>query len=638
MVRLFSALLCVSLSITAFAQTIFSIEGQNSDPEVSVNLDEFKYVYFKNAPENPTLEDVKSYLDRYINFKLKVQEAYRLDYHKQSKIISEIETYHKQLQDSYLEKAIGIPLAKEVHERKFNDIQVSHILIRCSNVAEPKDTLAAYKKIQKAYKQLNKKGTNFEQIAVKYSEDNSVAQNKGNLGYLSSLMIPFYAFENIMYSTPEGSYSKPFRTKLGYHIVKVNDVRPTLGTVDVAHILISSTAEVSATEKAQQKARLEGVRDSILAGHYSFEEAVLQVSDDINTKKKEGKLGAFTVGKMVPEFEQTAYNLRLPGDISQVFETRYGFHLVKLLGKQKPQPFEEVEDFYKERVGLDARYALVRDQKFDSVKVANGFTVDSLVYKKCLALMDSSLQRSLWNTPSEWPSNEVILTTQKGSFTAEDFALYVLYSQKKFRSGTVPYLFNRHWERFVKKAVMDIWFSELFSEYAFLSSEYKEGILLFELTDDIVWSKATKDTTGLQTYFNQADQSKYRFEDRYSITHYTINNALAEQQPKFIKKLKKNPMKGIQYAMKKAIELPKRTFTENVKDSEFTSAPVLREEENQLSVYVTEFLPARDKKLEEAKGFYVADYQTVLEQLWVSDLRAKYQINIRESNLNEVLQ
>lgn len=636
--KFLSIIAFLSCPLFFFGQTVFTVSNPETDQSVQVDLEEFKYVYFKNAPDEPTQDDVNDYLQRYVNFKLKVQEAYRQEYHTKPNIVNEIETYHAQLQKSYLEKSIATKLGREAHERKSNDINVSHILIRCGRQSSPEDTLAAYQKIQKAYKKLNSSGSNFDQIALKYSEDKTVQDNKGNLGYLSSLMIPYYAFENVMYSTPEGEYSKPFRTKMGYHIIRVNDIRPTLGVIDAAHILISSTDQLTAIQQKEKKQYLEAIRDSILNGEYSFEEAAEKFSDDQNTKSRGGNVGTFTVGKMVPSFELAAYNLKLPGDISPVFKTQFGFHILKLLGKEGPKPYELEKEFYEERVTLDARYGIVRDAAYDSVMQANNFVIDSTVWNQCNNLMNKNLQQSLWKIPQDWPSDKVILSTKNASLTAQDFGLYILYSQKKFRSGEIDYLFNRHWEKFLKRQIMDEWFSDIHDDYKFLAQEYKEGILLFELTDDNVWSKATEDTAGLKMFYEQADHSKYQFQDRYGITKYTISKDLAEEQTKLMKKLNKKVSKGLKYAKKKEIEIPSRYFTEQVEQSNFKLEDSIQTTDSQTSIYTVEFLPAREKALNEAKGFYVADYQSFLEQEWINELRSQYQVTINEEVLNEVLQ
>jgi acyl-CoA synthetase (AMP-forming)/AMP-acid ligase II len=77
------------------------------------------------------------------------------------------------------------------------------------------------------------------------SEDPSVTSNGGNLGYFTAFQM-VYPFEDAAYNTPIGKVSNPFRTRFGYHIVKVVDKREARGTITTAHVMVSVSKTATA--------------------------------------------------------------------------------------------------------------------------------------------------------------------------------------------------------------------------------------------------------------------------------------------------------------------------------------------------------------------------------------------------------
>jgi peptidyl-prolyl cis-trans isomerase SurA len=190
----------------------------------------------KNTKETPDEKSVREYLDLYENFKMKVSEAKLKKLDTASTFINELSGYRSQLAKPYLtDKKVTENLIKEAYERMKWEINASHILINCAENANPKDSLAAYTKIMDLRKRYLK-GERFDSLALKYSEDPSAIKNLGLLGWFTSFHM-IYPFENQAYNTPKGEISMPFRTRFGYHLLKVNDKRAARGEVQVVHIM-----------------------------------------------------------------------------------------------------------------------------------------------------------------------------------------------------------------------------------------------------------------------------------------------------------------------------------------------------------------------------------------------------------------
>jgi peptidyl-prolyl cis-trans isomerase SurA len=214
-------------------RVLFSVDGR------SVGVEEFLTVYNKNnyTQQKATAADLKEYLDLYIKFKLKVNEAYSLGLDTTEKFRKELDNYRNQLAQPYLrDRETSQSLVKEAYERMQKEVRASHIMIKVAENASPKDSLAAYKKIVAVHQRLQK-GEDFNTLAQTVSEDPSAAENQGDLGYFSAFRM-IYPFEQTAFNTAPGQYSQPFRTQFGYHVLKVHDVRPALGEIRTAHLML----------------------------------------------------------------------------------------------------------------------------------------------------------------------------------------------------------------------------------------------------------------------------------------------------------------------------------------------------------------------------------------------------------------
>jgi peptidyl-prolyl cis-trans isomerase SurA len=180
---------------------------------------------------------------------------------------------------------------------------------------------------------------------------------------------------------------------------------------------------------------------------------------------------------------------------------------------------------------------------------------------------------------------------------------------------------------------------EIFVDFKNLMREYRDGILLFDLTDKMVWSKAVKDTTGIEEFY-QKNKNNYLWGERCDATIYTCSNA------KVAADLKKQIEKGKKPANDIITEINKKTPNAvSVREGRFNkgeneivemagwkkglSASLVKNEQNYL-VDIKNVLPVMPKTIEEAKGVITADYQTYLEKEWISSLRSKYTVQVME--------
>ena len=285
MYRKYLFILFLSLSIFAFSQVdnskiLFTVNDQ------PVFAEEFIRVYNKNIEliQDDSQKDINNYLQLYINYKLKLSEAYLRKLDEKETYKNELSKYAKQLQSSFLtDKETEEKLLLEAYERTKTEVDVSHILIRLEK--DDNDTIDVYNKIQKLRTLLLNE--DIDTLKKKYHNGKDVIIE--NLGYFSAFKM-IYKFENVAYNTKVGEVSMPFRTNFGYHILKVNDKRESLGEVEVGHIMAYKN-------KQGAKEKIYGLYDSIRKGS-NFESLARKYSEDKNTSFKGGRLKAFSSGQL----------------------------------------------------------------------------------------------------------------------------------------------------------------------------------------------------------------------------------------------------------------------------------------------------------------------------------------------------
>ena len=515
----------IAVSASLFSQkdekVIFTIDDKPT------TVGEFKRVYEKNldAINDEESKDVAKNLDLYINYKLKVKEAYKISLDTLPSYKREMETYKNQLVAPYLKDTTTLAkLVKDAYFRTVNEVKAKHILVRLQQDALPKDTLEAYNKILSIRDRIVN-GESFGEVAVEVSEDISAKDdpktgrkgNKGNLGYFSAFRM-IYPFENAAYNTKKGEVSMPFRTRYGYHIVKNEGLRKSVGSVEAAHILIRDTSAVG-------KKVIDSIYTKLEAG-VKFAELAEQFSEDPGSKSKGGNLGKFSTGQMVKPFEDAAFSLAEENSYSKPFQTRFGWHIVKLVKKHPIGSFTELEGELKEKVKRSA--AIESSEKALLSRLKSQYTIKE--YEDAKEILNNKNFRSI-NVDS---LQHTLFSIDDKKITQEEFVKYTRNRRHKPVFVLYEEFFNQQIIDFYKKDLVNIE-----PEYAATLKEYEEGLLLFELMQQKIWDKSSKDTLGLQTYFEK-NSSNYKEQVLDSIKGQVINDYQNYLEKSWIADLRKN--------------------------------------------------------------------------------------------------
>jgi peptidyl-prolyl cis-trans isomerase SurA len=638
------------LTQLAFGQKEPVVMTINDKP---VTKAEFLQIYTKNNP-SPSFD--KDSLDRYMQlfevFKLKVAEAEALGYDTLPRLQKELEGYKKQLALPYLIDSVqNQAMVQEAYNRTSTEVRCSHILIKLDPNASPKDTLDAYNRLL-GLKARIEKGEDFAAVAKSKlgSEDPSVVNNGGDLGYFTAFQM-VYPFEEKAYTTPIGSISEPFRTRFGYHILKVTDKRAARGTIKVAHLMISTGREASTETRQNAEKKINEIYDSLSTGA-SWEKMVNAYSEDANSVKKSGELPAFGSGtsqRMVMEFEDAAFGLKRVGEISKPVKTQYGYHIIKLIEWTPVKSYDLLRRELQAKVNKDERSKITQDSFVQKLKQQYNYAYKA---DKGLAWfeqqIDSTFFMGKWKA-SSLKSNKTLFVLGGQKFKQQEFAKYV---EKNFRTvrkdapAVVVKQLYTQWEKNQILAYEEALLPTKYPAYKALVQEYHDGIILYEIMQDQVWNKAVKDTAGLRAYFME-NRSKYVWSQRLDATIYECKDEhIAVQVYGMLVSADTVTSKEVLEVINKDSELNLKVRmnkfevaqTPYLKDRNFTQGlnPVYSMDGKWYVVKVSAVLAPGPKEYNEAKGLATSDYQAYLEKKWLEALRLKHKIVINEDVLYQI--
>lgn len=626
-----------------------------------VTVKEFMDVFTKNNVQNELIDkkSIDEYLELFINYKLKVQEARAQKLDTAASFVNELSGYRKQLAKPYFtDPDVTEQLVREAYDRMLWDIRASHILIMVDKNAPAEDTLRAW---NKAMDLRNKAlaGADFGQLAAEYSDDPSARDreaipnqrsfrpgNKGDLGFFNVFDM-VYPFESGAYNTPVGQVSMPLRSDFGYHLIKVESRTPASGQIEAAHIYFAVNPEASVEEMADKKQKADFVYKKILDG-MSFEEAVKEYSEDRGSAMRDGMLSKFAVNRIVPEFVAAIKKMQ-PGEVSAPVRTIYGWHIIKLHSLDKPGTFEDEAPRLRERVSRDNRAQLSEEAVIRRIKNEAGYKLNDKNLNQFIASLDSTLIQGSFSAKPFENSKTPLFKLGKNQYTLAQFAKHIEDAQVPQQNLRPEVYGTQLFNEFVTKTVLDYEDARLekrYPEFAALMKEYHDGILLFELMDRMVWTKAVKDTLGLQAFYDENKQN-YMWKDRVAATIITVN-AADEVAPveKIVREAKDEEQLrlAIQESELKNVRIQPGRFEQGdnrwVDQTTWAAGSVGRfdseADRNTVFVRINELIPAHPKALEEARGIITSDYQNQLEKLWVDELRAKYPVKVNKKVLAQL--
>lgn len=616
-------------------ETLFTLGKKAVDKEELIYLIT-KGKTVENSAATLSREEFEANFELFINFKLKVAEAEAQGLDKSEEFFLEFASFKETLIAPFLIKnSLEEGELRKVYSRMQEVVRASHILFQFPSNATQSDSLAVLTQVLKVKAALEN-GDDFSTLALDNSDDPSAKINKGDLGYFTGLQM-IQQFEEAAYNLPLGSISDPVLTDFGYHIIQVKDRKPNPGEVSVSHILVRFDPENVAQEENARR-RISDIYAAIQQENTVWEEIVKQSSEDPATKDQGGVLPWFGVGTMIPEFELAAFSLAEIGEISPPLKTPYGYHILRLEGKRALQSYEELEQSIKSKILRSSKSGMIQSQVVAMQKARYGFAEnETAISSLSAAFASATLDTFGAELTAKGLSKTPLFTLQGSSFTTADLLKYAL--QEEITPKGSGGFFDRWYAKFVSHSLANTEEKDLEAnnnDYQALLKEYRDGILLFSLTNQEVWQKGINDSLGQVQYYNQNIQN-YQWKNRIEGYLVKINNSVKLEPAR-----KALQTKGYDPASFAAFEASNTAgdYSTELGTFEYEAHPLLSKvdrsktyqelqyEGSTFLIVLGKTLPAGPKKFEEVRGPVIRDYQAELEKKLNERLRAKFPVQV----------
>ena len=637
----FSLILLLS-SAGVFAQA-------NNPVIMTINGKDFKkseFEYFYNKYNNEDVIDkrsLKEYVDLFKNLKLKVAEAEIQGMDTTSSFLAELSGYRATEAKPYLDNLeIDEELVKKEYNRMKEMVEISHILIPFPGVKKnnlkifSSDTLETYNKAVQVRNRLLK-GESFEKIAEQLSDDDGSPkpERPGYLGWFTGMSLN-PSFEEIVFNTPVGKIGQLTRSNYGYHIIKIHGRKESQGQINAAHILISCPEDADTVQIDDARKKITEIYDELMAGA-DFSELAKEYSKDPGSASKGGDLGWFGYGTMVREFQDAAFGLKEVGEISKPFKTQFGYHIVKLLNKRELEPFEEKCKEIENKLKTGGYFISLYQPGIENMKKEFGFKKENASYQLLL-----SKANTIYPTDSlfyeSFENQEIpLFTIGNTKYSVNQFINFLKKNNRSPYTMSTDLLDDRlQWFEYNSlNEFKDKSLESKYPDFKNLIQEYRDGILMFEISNKEVWGKASEDIEGLTAYFEKNKQN-YAWDEPY-YKGYVVLAKDAKTKKKMQKEISgKNPETAVQYLYDNYkvgavsyVKVEKGLFKKGdnafVDEAAFKSGVAVRPAEFQDFFLMGKILKVPESYMD-IRGLVVTDYQNYLEEVWIKALNEKYKV------------
>lgn len=480
-------------------------------------LGEFEKAYAKNAGSyeaaaKDSFQNYKNFADLYLNFKMKLEDANERGYPNNPELNNELLDYKKKVGASYiLEKYLVEPAIEDWYQKRKTEIRASHLMLRPEMSSDEEARKLAYAILDSI-----KNGADFETMVQRHSQDQFSKPKGGDIFYFTAGQLPF-EFEDACYKTPKGSiYPDVVKTKFGYHIIKVTDVRKRVPKIRASHILCSFRSEAGFKDTNAVRLKMDSVLAALKNGE-DFAEVAKRFSDDPGSRDKGGDLGFFERRMMVPQFDEAAFNLEV-GQISDVIETSFGLHVIKLTEKEPYPSYDEDRENLKNLLKRN-RYNDLYSELVDSLRKVYNYSLNETVIQQIVGYNDSTVV-GVDIKGLDVIGEKPIFTYAGKNETVNDF-----YSKLRMDSEFAGKLITEDLLRKGAKKFSDQMFLEekaltldqTDKQFADLMKDYQNGIFIFKLQEEEVWNKVQIDSLKLLDFYEKTKEN-YVWPDRVGFT------------------------------------------------------------------------------------------------------------------------
>ena len=644
MKKIFLLFAVTGFTNAVFAQTLFTYGN------AAVDKAEFIRAYNKNkTPVADKEKALREYLDLYVKFKLKVKAAMELRLDTLPQLLYDAQSFRSQIEDSYLnnEKAVN-DLQNEAFNRSQKDLHVLHFFVPVDPAASPEDSLKAFKSISTFYTALATGKNDYENL----NTASPVKIKQSDLGFVTVFGLP-YEYENIVYGLKMGEANKPYSAKNGWHLFKLIGERKAVGKWKVAQILLSIPPDASVDARKGYEKKADSIYQLLQKGE-DFGKMARWFSDDKVTYGSNGEMAEFGSGKFEPSFEDEVFKLTRDKEISKPFLTDYGYHIVKRLS-QSPVSNDKNDAAFqfelKQKIQQDSRINYAKDLFVKEI-------MRQVNFKKTVAVSDADLYRyadsimAVTNSETDkaalYPiATKTLYTYAKTKLTGKDWLNFV----RSYKSNTELYHGESNAflaDKFITSTIMDYYKKHLEdynADFRYQMDEFKDGNVLFEIMERNIWGKASADMKALQKYYDE-NKNKYLWSASANVIIFNCSGkAFADSARAAVlngkdwKKIVEETNNNV-LADSGRFELTQLPVTIDSKTPDgYVSQIVISPVDGNTSFIkvINQYAANLQRSFDEAKGLVINDYQNILEEKWIAELKNKYPVKINEAVFQTLL-
>lgn len=642
--HLSAAIAVTAIAVTAAAASDPVLMTINKTP---VHLSEFEYLYKKNNSQQLQPQTLDEYVDMFVNYKLKVAAAVAAGMDTTASFRNEFEGYAAELaQSRMVDSTVYDSLLHEAYNHAREMRYVSHIMLPPADATtSPEAAMAHADSVRNA---IISGATTFEDAAAA-SIDRASATRGGRMGWVLPGRYP-WPFEKAAYDTPLGGISPVVNSGFGLHIIRVDEIKPNPGEVEAEHIL-KLTHGKTPEEAAHARVAIDSLYNVITKLGADFEDVARRESEDPGSAKQGGKLGWFGSGMMVAPFDSASFAMNV-GEISRPVTTSYGYHIIHKIGARPVASFEDMRQSLEQQINGDERGQLPAQRRLDALVLQyKGKVLDDGIAKARRIIEDCGRYDS--TAVATLKASTIPVYEVKGKkYTLASIMSSVPVTASDDADNAILML-EKAATHAMRDKVAEVYRKDLVNidpEYRNIYNEYRDGILLYNISNQEVWERAAKDTVGLEKYFAE-HRANYTWKvpkfKGYVI--FSTNDSVQTQVKAFTDSL---DTAGATFTRDELVKMINTRFGRDAKVERVLAA----KGDNAITDYLAFDGPKPENQKMRWQSYYAyrgrvinqpedafdvrgqvtTDYQSVLEKEWLKKLHKRFPVKINRKVLAKV--
>lgn len=638
--------LSAAIAVTAMAITAAAA----SDPvlmtinKMPVRLSEFEYLYNKNNSQQLQPQTLDEYVDMFVNYKLKVAAAVAAGMDTTASFRNEFEGYAAELAQARMaDSTVYDSLLHEAYDHARELRYVSHIMLPPSDGTTSTEVAMAH---ADSIRNAILSGTTTFEDAAAASIDRASATRGGRMGWVLPGRFP-WPFEKASYDTPLGGISSVINSGFGLHIIRVDEIKPNPGEVEAEHIL-KLTHGKTPEEAEHARVAIDSIYNVVTQPGVDFEDVARRESEDPGSAKQGGKLGWFSSGMMVAPFDSASFAMQV-GEISRPVATAYGYHIIHKTGARPVASFEDMRQSLEQQINGDERGQLPAQRRLDALVQQYKGQVSDDGLAKVRHIIEECGRYDSTAIEALKASTIPVYTVADKKYTIASVMPTMPVTASMDVDNAMTMLRNTT-NRVMRDKVAEIYRKDLVNidpDYRNIYNEYRDGILLYNISNQEVWERAAKDTTGLEKYFaeHRADYT-WKAPKFKGYIIFATNDSVQTEVKAFTDSL---DAAGATFTREDLVKMIDKRFGRDAKVERVLAA----KGDNAITDYLAFDGPKPENQKMRWQNYYAyrgriidqpedafdvrgqvtTDYQALLEKEWVKELHKRFPVKINRKVL-----